>query len=121
MAHRHRQAEAIADLHLYAFFPCPRTAAVAATRISQQQEVVAGRPGDSPVRLPPGGDGVGGERWRVARGAEVDKSSVVGQVIHPIWHRSPQRIARKVVHVDRGRSKVRAALEQYIAARTVTA
>src|SRR5260370_34700571 len=45
---------------------------------ASKQEVVAARPGSSPFGLPPGGDGVGGERGGVAAGAKVDQTRDCG-------------------------------------------
>ena len=99
VAYGHGESEPIAELYLQAFLPCPRTTAVAATCIGQHQEVVA-RPGGVAVALPPRGDGIDGERWRIARGAKIDEATIGRDVVHAVRHGPAVRLAGEVVHVD---------------------
>src|SRR6266849_748521 len=77
VAHGHGQAEPIANLYLQAFFPRANAAPVAATRVSQHQELIAAeREAGSAFGLPPRGNGIDGERLRVTRRAKIDEAAV---------------------------------------------
>src|SRR6266545_5868942 len=86
VTHRHGYAEPIADFYLQAFFPGAHAAAIAATRVSQHQELVGtGRVGGSAVGLPPCGDGINGECWRVTRAAKIDEAAIGREVAHELF------------------------------------
>src|ERR1700737_235184 len=89
VAHRHSDAETIADLYLQAFFPGADAAPIAATRVSQHQEMIgAEREPRSAFGLPPCGDRIGRERRRISRDANIDEAAVVRDVVHAVWHGS---------------------------------
>src|SRR6266849_9368706 len=99
VADGHGESEPIADLHLETLFPSTDTAAITATGVCQHQEVVA-RPGGVAVALPPRGDGIDGERWRIARGAKIDEATIGRDVVDAVRHGPSIRVAGEVVHVD---------------------
>src|SRR5258708_34383968 len=100
VADRHSYAETIADVYLQAFFPGADAAAMAATRVSEHQEMIgAEREPRSAFGLPPCGDGIGRERRRISRGADIDEAAVVGAVGHPLRHGQPEGAPRLCVHI----------------------
>src|SRR5260370_41581969 len=104
VAHRHSYAETIADLYLQAFFPGADAAPIAATRVSQHQEMIgAEREARSAFGLPPRGNGIGRESRRISRGANIDEATVVRDVVHAVRHGSAGGAVRVVMHVDGGR------------------
>ena len=101
VAYRHSYAETIADLYLQAFFPGADATPIAATRVSQHQEMIgAEREARSAFRLPPRGDGIGRERRRISRGANIDEAAVVRDVVYAVRHRASEGVVRIVMHVD---------------------
>src|SRR5258707_181341 len=101
VAHRHSYAETIAELYLQAFFPGAHAAPIAATRVSQHQEMIgAKREPGSAFGLPPGGDRISRERRRISRGANIDEAAVVRDVVHAVRHRASEGVVRIVMHVD---------------------
>lgn len=84
VAHRHGQPETIADLDLQSLFPGSNVTAIAPTGVSQHQKLVGSAKPRPAVALPLGGDGIDGERGRVARRTNADKPAVVGHVIDAI-------------------------------------
>src|SRR5215471_17325867 len=100
MTHGHGQGEAIADLDLQSLLPGSSLTTIAATRVGQQQKMIRSCEPVFAFSLPPSRNGVGGERWRVARGANPDESAIVRDVIHAVRDGTAERVVRVVMHVD---------------------
>ena len=58
------------------------------------------------VALPPTGDGVGGEGWRVMRDADEDRASVGEQVIDTVRDRDADGIGTEIVIIDAHRRAI---------------
>src|SRR5260370_12180883 len=101
VAHRHSYADTIGDLYLEAFFPGADAAPIAATGVSQHQEMIgAKREARSAFGLPPRGDGIGRERRRISRGANIDEAAIVRDVVHAVRHGSSEGAVRIIKHSD---------------------
>src|SRR6266852_8645277 len=88
---------------LQALLPQSCPTAVAATGISQDQQLHSLRKGCLALVFPPAGNRVDRKGWRVSRGANVDRPTVVDHVVDAIGHGSSQAVAREIMDVDRDR------------------
>src|SRR5712691_7449386 len=100
MTHGHGQAGAIADLNLESFLPGSNSTAIAAASVGQQQQVIGSWEAHLAFDMPPGGDGIDGERRRVAGGADTDEATIACHVVHAVRNGSTERIVWVVMHVD---------------------
>src|SRR6266566_4315338 len=100
VAHGDLKSQPIAQHALKPLLPQPRSAAVAATGVSQDQQVRGRWKGDSPGAFPPVGNDIDREGWRVGRLTNVDRTAVVEDIVDAVRRGPPQAVAQKVVDVD---------------------
>jgi len=93
------EAEGIAQLSLDFGLPGPGSAAIAATGVRQDQQLGNTAPTTRPFAFPPGGDGMGGEGWRIVRDADADSAAVVRWVVNAVGDADAAGIGAEVVIV----------------------
>ena len=104
MADHNRDAESVNELALQRKFPEPGAAVVAATRITEEQELVLSLKAGMLWVGPPLCDGMGGKFWCIIGVAQIDIILVMDDVIDAIGYGPTQRIAREIMDIDLLRS-----------------
>src|SRR5690348_10076761 len=78
------QAIAVAQLLLQLLFPHPRTIAIAAPTIRQDEQLIRLRISRLSLLLPPAGQGSHGKFWGIGGRSHIDGASIVRQIIDPV-------------------------------------
>jgi len=98
---RNSDTECVAQLSLDFSLPGPGSAAVAASRVRQNQKLGSGAIAPRSFAFPPSGDGMDGEGWRVVRDANTDGAAVVRWVVNAVGDAHPRGVRAEVVIVHR--------------------
>jgi hypothetical protein len=99
-AHGDLKSQPITQHGLKPLLPQPRSATVAATGVSQDQQVHGRWKGDSAAAFPPVRNDIDRKGWRVGRLTNVDRTAVVEDIVDAVRRGPPQAVAQEVVDVD---------------------
>ena len=94
------QAIAVAQLLLQLLFPHPRTAAIAAPTIRQDEQALRLRIGRLSLLFPPAGQCSHSKFWGIGGRSHIDSASIVRQIIDPVRNGFAQSFLREIMHID---------------------
>ena len=96
----------VAQLSLDFSLPGPGTAAVAATRVRQDEEFGRLPMATRSLALPPCGDGMGGKGWCVVRDADADRAAVIRRFVYAVGDACAAGVRAEVVIVHANRRAI---------------